>query len=86
MSTLTAEQHDLRDKIVALSAALNTPTSSPLKLASEIMAFGACAHRASDTDMPIPDEVLLALDDDLRRLALSGIVLVLLGTLQQEGV
>ena len=85
MSTLTTEQQDLRDKIVALSAALNTPTSSPLQLAAEIMAFGAYAYRASDTDMPIPDELLLALDDDLRRLALSGIVLVLLGTLQQEG-
>lgn len=44
MSTLTTEQQDLRDKIVALSAALNTPTSSPLQLAAEIMAFGACAH------------------------------------------
>ncbi|WP_176042909.1 hypothetical protein [Burkholderia stabilis] len=85
MSTLLHEQQELRDKIVALSSALRDPSSSPLKLAAEIMAFGACAHRASDTDMPIPDDVLLALDDDLRRLALSGIVLVLLGTLQQEG-
>ncbi|MCL4628539.1 hypothetical protein [Burkholderia multivorans] len=85
MSALLHDQQELRAKIVSLSAALRAPASSPLQLAAEIMAFGACAQRASDTDLPIPDEVLLALDDDLRRLALSGIVLVLLGTLQQEG-
>ncbi|WP_322037233.1 hypothetical protein [Burkholderia cepacia] len=85
MSILTAEQQALRDQIVALSAALRAPTSSSLQLVADVMSFGAIAQRAADTDMPIPDEVLLALDDDLRRLALSGIVLVLVGTLQQEG-
>ncbi|AIV74329.1 Uncharacterised protein [Burkholderia pseudomallei] len=85
MQTLTAEQQALHDQIVALSAALRAPINSPLQLAAHVMAFGASAQHAVDTGMSIPDDVLLALDDDLRRLALSGIMLVLVSTLQSEG-
>ena len=85
MSNLTAEQQSLRDQIVALSVTLRAPVKSPLQFAADIMEFGATAQRAADNNLPIPDDVLLALDDDLRRLALSGILLVLLGTMQQEG-
>ncbi|MCA8075533.1 hypothetical protein [Burkholderia cepacia] len=85
MSTLTTEQQALRDQIVALSVAVHAPGRSSLQLAADFMAFGASVQRAADTNMPIPDEVLLALDDGLRQIALSGILMVLLSTLQQEG-
>ncbi|ARL36018.1 hypothetical protein [Burkholderia pseudomallei] len=85
MSNLTADQLALRDQITALSAAVHAPGRSSMQLAADIMVFGASVQRAIDTDMPIADELLLALDDGLRQIALSGILMVLLSTLQQEG-